>query len=242
MAIADSANTFDNKLYSFVLKHFVQDGWVDYAALKKDRKVLDKYVNSLGELTDEEYKLMSETEQIAFWINAYNAITLKVIVDHYPIKPNPIMGIFAAKNSIMQIPGAWDRIEHRVKGEDLTLNNIEHEILRKEFNEPRIHFALVCASISCPVLSAESFTGERLEEQLEDQTQRFYSDSAKVRFSEKKRTLFLSPIFEWYGKDFGGKNGIREFSKKYLPQTAQKIKSHTKIKYLPYDWNLNDKQ
>ena len=219
---------FDHGIYKEVLKKFVDNGKVDYAALKNSPHPLDSYLTMAAELDSEMLNSLPRNEKIAFYINVYNALTLKVIEYYYPVK------------SIKDIPGAWDKLKFKVAGRGLTLNQIEHEIIRKEFEEPRIHFALVCASKSCPELSSEPFSGKDLDEQLDREARKFINDKAKVRLDKHNEVLYISPIFKWFEKDFGD---IIKFISKYLPEDDAGfiVETKPKIKYLNYDWSLNEK-
>lgn len=227
-AFAEEDIYFDHSLYGEVLAEFLQDGNIDYASLKHDHLKLDRYIKKLAELKPEFLISMSDSERIAFYINVYNALTLKVIIDNYPVK------------SIKDIPGVWDSIKFKVSGKELTLNQIEHDILRKEFKERRIHFALVCASRGCPVLSKEPFNGDNLEEQLDREAYIFINDKTKVRLDKDRDIIYLSSIFKWFKADFGD---VIKFIGKYLPEDdIEFIKSRMpKIQYLNYDWSLNEK-
>lgn len=219
---------FDHSLYGEVLSKLLNNGKVDYVALKNNPHPLDNYLRGVAKLDPQALNSMPGKEKIAFYINVYNALTLKVITAHYPVK------------SIKDIPGVWDKIKFKVAGRELTLNQIEHEILRKEFQEPRIHFALVCASGGCPELAREPFSGESLDGQIEREARKFINDKTKVRLDRSNRTLYISSIFKWFAEDFGD---IIKFISKYLPEDDAEfiVETKTKIKYLNYDWSLNEK-
>ncbi|MGL5082912.1 MAG: DUF547 domain-containing protein, partial [Microcoleaceae cyanobacterium] len=197
---------------------------------------------SLSRLSPNTFASWSEPEKIAFWVNIYNSLTLQAIIDHYPTK------------SIRDIPGVWKRLTFNVMGQDLTLDQIEHEILRKEFNEPRIHMGLVCASIGCPVLRQEPFTGAKLVEQLDDQTQQFLALNRNFKIDKDNKTVHLSSIFKWFGEDFepnyqvenkfaGGaqERAVLNFVSQYLDRPSQEYlrQGDYAVKYLDYDWSLN---
>jgi len=162
------------------------------------------------------------------------------------------------QNSIRQISGFWDKLFVKVMGKDLTLNDIEHKILRKEFDDPRIHFAIVCASIGCPVLESRAFFADDLEQRLEQTTRNFINNQDKVRLDKQENVLYLSSIFDWYKEDFpvsvDGKTkfdeykdseaGIIEFVIGYFPKADQQYiaQNQPKIKYLDYDWSLNEQK
>ncbi len=218
---------FDQSLYGEVLSLYLKDGLVDYRALKKDPQLLLKYLKKVASLAPAELETMSDEKKIAFYVNAYNALTLKVIIDHYPVK------------SIRDIPGVWDRIKFKVAGRKLTLNYIEHKILRPKFKEPRVHFALVCASGGCPELRDKPFTGSTLDKDLSEETKRFLNDRSRNYLDKEERVLYLSSIFSWFKKDF---NGVIEFISNYLPQDQVLFikEKKPKIKY-QYDWSLNER-
>lgn len=236
-ALSSPAYAFDrtDSAWAGVLKNHTENGRVDYAALKKSRAELDGYLREISRVTEEEYAAWPRNAQIAFWINAYNAFTIQAIIDHYPVK------------SIKNIPNVWGAKRYEILGQKRSLDGIEHEILRKQFKEPRVHFALVCASIGCPTLKSEPYAGEELNSQLDSQVRDFLSDASKVTYDEKSDTLKLSPIFKWYGVDFKDNGGILLFisnpSKHYLPLEMEgKLSPTTKISWLGYDWDLNDKK
>ena len=229
---------------------------VNYAALKKERRKLDSFTDSFSHLKKENYEKWPIKEQIAFWINAYNSLTLKAIIDHYPVKASFIGSIRFPKNSIRQISGVWSDLKFKVMRKQLTLNDIEHTILRKKYNEPGIHMALVCAAMGCPLLRREPYTGKKLDGQLDDQAGRFLSSEKKIRIDHKKEKIYLSPIFKWFGKDFIKKyyskkrfteynktdNSLLNFISPHISkEDINKIsKKEYDIKFLNYDWSLNE--
>lgn len=242
--------------YDEVLGQFVDaDGLVDYARLKKQRAGLDRYAGYLARLDRGTYDGYTDSEKIALWLNAYNAFTLVAIIDHYPIKPSVVKSLSYPGESIRHIPGVWDELEFTVMGEPVTLDHIEHGILRKDFSEPRIHMALVCASIGCPPLRGEAFTGEALDEQLGAETRRFLSIERNFRIDREQGVVYLSSIFDWFADDFEGfgkavtfghgdnpkhhaalrfvVNHVGEYDRLYI------MKERYDVAYLPYDWALN---
>jgi hypothetical protein len=250
---------FSYDLYGKLLKAHVDDrGMVDYQGLKVNSKVLDDFATSVSRLDGGMYHGWTDKERIAFWINAYNCLTLKAIVDNYPIQPSLLKSFVYPKNSIRQIPGVWDGLKFSVMGRDMTLDGIEHGILRAEFHDPRIHMALVCAAMGCPPLRNEPFTAAMLDAQLDDQAKRFLANPKKFRISRETDSIYLSPIFEWFGDDFIKKYGtdkeFQGFSEKeravlnfvshYLDSRDKGyiVKGGFSVKYLNYDWSLNEKQ
>ncbi len=232
---------------------------VDYRRLKEHRADLDAFVTSLAALDPAMIAAWPEPDRIAFWINAYNAITLQRIVDHYPIKRGgAISGLRFPESSIRQIGGVWDNITTRVAGSDMTLDHIEHEILRKEFREPRVHAALVCAAKSCPPLRPEAFTGDRLDQQLDDQSRRFLGTPKRFQIDRDKKIVRLSPILKWYGEDFvaayspgetiqghtPAERAALEFVSRYLSaEDAEFIRTQSyRVEFLDYDWSLNERE
>ncbi|MBW8016506.1 MAG: DUF547 domain-containing protein [Planctomycetes bacterium] len=249
--------SFDYKDYAKVLKSYVNDtGMVDYRKLKAKPKELNAFVTAIAKLDPKRVAKWSEKEKIAFWLNAYNSLTLKVIIDNYPIKSSFFKSRVYPKNSIRQISGVWTKKKFMVMGKKLTIGHIEHEILRKNFKEPAIHMAMVCAAMSCPPLRNEPYSAEKLDLQLADQSKKFLSDPKK--FKVGNNTLHLSPILKWFAKDFlktddkgkdsfagykGEKAAVLRFIVKHLKEDDKKwlnYKQRQKIKYLKYDWSLNE--
>jgi len=233
-------------------------GLVDYRGLRANRQDLDRYVLSIAGLDPNAYEAWDDAKKIAFWINAYNALTLKAIVDNYPIKKGGLISSLRfPESSIRQIPGVWDEIRHPIMGEPMTLDQIEHEVLRKQFDEPRIHMVLVCAAMGCPPLRNEPYTGDRLDAQLTDQARRLFSDSRKFRIDRKSETVYLSSIFKWFGADFARKYSTDEFqqasaglrpvlnfaARHVTPADAEYLKTQRyTVAYLDYDWSLNEEK
>jgi hypothetical protein len=218
----------EHKLFNQVLGDHVADGEVDYAAIKKDER-FEKYIASLREVTPSAIK--DDNERLAFWINAYNAFTIKLINDH-----SPISSIRDIKQGDL---GPWDIVWIDIHGKRYSLNQIEHEIIRKEFDEPRIHMALVCAAKSCPPLRSEAYVGRTVDAQLEDNSRLFLLDRTKNRYDEKSNALYLSELFNWYGEDFVKRFGsAQNFALRMMGITDV---NPAALKYLSYDWSLNGK-
>ncbi len=244
--------------YATLLKKYVDpNGMVNYKELKKDRGRLDAFVGSMANLKRQSYDQWKDQDKIAFWLNAYNAFTLKAIIDNYPIKSSFWKSRVYPKNSIRQIKGVWTRLKFDVMGSKRNLKHIEHEILRKEFDDPRIHVAMVCAAMGCPPLRNEPYEGKKLDEQLDDQSRKFLSDPLKFR--HEKNALYLSPILKWFGEDFikkygsetsfagheGKEGAVLKFIAKYLKEDQKawlKSKQAQEIEYQGYDWTLNEQQ
>ncbi len=232
------SSVFDHShaLFGRVLEEFVHDGWVDYAGLEQNPADLKAYLDRLAVVSDTEFEQWSEREQLAFLINLYNAATLKLIIDHYPVES--IRKIWPAwKNP-------WKQEVVRLFGDEVHLDHVEHGLIRKDFKEPRIHFALVCAAVSCPLLREEPYTPGKLDEQLQDQGRAFLNTTSKNRVDIEGQTAHLSAIFKWFSGDFEEHSGsILAFVQGYFPEeTARKIEDGTfKVEYLDYDWSLNDR-
>jgi Protein of unknown function, DUF547 len=236
-ALPSSAAGFDqtHQLFDDMLHHYVKDARVDYTGLKANTHELNRYLAHVAAVTKSDFKQWNENEQIAFLINAYNAYTLRLILDHYPVKSIKDIGSL--------LTGPWDQPVVNLFGQTLTLNAVEHGILRKDYTEPRIHFALVCAAKGCPPLRNEAYVGTRLNEQLDDQARRFLANPQKNRVDVENQTVYLSPIFKWYGADFQKKSGgVLQFLMQYWPETerTELEKGGFKIRYTDYVWSLND--
>lgn len=250
--------TFDYASYDSVLRAFVDDGLVDYEGIKTDRRGLDRYLSQLAEVSGREFEMWSANERKAFWINAYNAITIDGILRSYPIESGgfPESRRFP-RSSIQQIKNFWDTAFVPVMGKSITLNEIEHEILRREFDDPRIHFVLVCAAKGCPLLENRAFTPDDLDARLERASSDFISNPEKVRLDRKGNALYLSSIFDWYKSDFRSSEeagslfsgydsevrGVVEFVSGLMARAdrAYVIEKRPRIEYLEYDWSLNEK-
>lgn len=244
--------------YDRLLRDYVQDGRVNYRAMHARPADLREYVAAIGRVDAATLARFSREQQIAYWLNAYNAFTLEAIVDHYPLKRRGIKGLAFPANSIWQIPGVWKELRRRAGGRDLSLDDIEHGILRPQYGEPRVHFALVCASISCPDLRAEAYRADRLDQQLEEQARRFIGDAAKgARIDHEARAIHLSPIFNWFGEDFvrtAGQipafarfgtvqSGVLAFVLRYRSDARDRAvlsSGEFDLGYLNYDWSLNE--
>jgi len=195
-------------------------GNVDYKGFKKDATLLRNYINSLSETIPN--KSWSKEEILAYWINAYNALTVDLIIRNYPVK------------SIKDIKNPWEQRLWKLGDRMYSLEEIEHEVLRK-MNEPRIHFAIVCASYSCPKLENKAFTAENLETQLTKATKEFLADTKRNEIS--KSSIKISKIFSWFSKDFTQNGSIIDFLNQYSEVT---ISPNAKKRYKDYNWALNE--
>lgn len=210
-------------------KNVDETGVVNYPGFLQDKKMLNNYLSYLS--ANPPKSNQSDAEKIAFWINAYNAFTIKLIIENYPLKSIKDIG------SIIQIPfinSPWDIKFIKIGDQKMTLNDIEHKILRKEFNEPRIHFAIVCASISCPFLRNEAYTSQLLESQLQEQTLSFINDPSKNYITENR--IEISKIFSWFKGDFTKSSTLIEYLNQY---SNTPIKEGAKVDFMKYNWGLN---
>ena len=222
---------------ALVAKYVVDDRWVDYAAWHADDHATLAAVVDAFEAIDPD--ALERDDRLAYWINVYNAVTVELILDHYPL------------DSIKDIEGAgllgspWKLERVTIGGRALTLDQIEHEIIRPEFGEPRIHFAVNCASVGCPPLAAEAFVGERLDAQLDAVSARAMQDATWVDLSGcggsyGSGTIRLSKIFDWFRDDFGDDDGVREFVARYRPDDVFRLRNTTcGLEFMDYDWRLN---
>lgn len=228
----------DHAAFDRLLKKYVDDdGYVNYSAWNGnsiDRQILRAYLADLGRASAK--KPAERNAQLAFWINAYNAVTLEGILDVYPTT--------SIRNHTAKIAGfnIWKDLPLQVGGQTFSLEAIEHHVLRK-MGDPRIHFAIVCASVGCPRLRNEAYRADKLEQQLADNARDFFSRPQNLRFEPKSRVLHFSAILDWFGDDFGVSQSQQlNYLKPYLPQSVQAAISSGRvtIKYLDYDWSLND--
>lgn len=203
---------------------------VDYKNLKNDDD-FNKLISRLDSVRLESLK--SREDKLVFWINTYNILAAKMVTNHYPIK--------SIKDAGSIFNRVWNKPAGHVAGKERTLNEIEHEILRK-MDEPRIHVAIVCASVSCPDLRLEAFNANSLNEQLDDQMKNFLKSSEKgMRIDDKSNRVYLSSIFKWFEEDFESRGGVLKFVGNYVsPEMAKELtRSGITISYLDYNWGLN---
>lgn len=213
-----------------VKKHVKDDGFVDYKGFIRDSMELNRYLDQLSAVHPDD-KSWSRNEQMAYWINAYNAFTIRLIVRNYPVE-----SIKDIKKGIAFVNSVWDIKFIKIQGFTYDLNNIEHNILRPVFKDARVHAAINCASYSCPRLRPEAYTSEKLDSQLEDAMKKFLADPLRNKITADKAEI--SEIFKWFKGDFDRDAGsliayINKFS-------TQKISDKTELKYLNYNWTLNE--
>ena len=219
----------DHSLYGELLKRYVKNGVVDYRGFKNEEDKLDEYLEVLENTKVSE---LPRNEQFAFYVNAYNAWTIKLILSAYP-------GIKSIKDLGNILKSPWEKKIVHINGRVLTLDDIEHGILRVQFKDPRVHFAVDCASKSCPPLLSEPYRGSTLNRQLDDATRSFINDPKSNYLKDSK--LYVSRIFKWYSEDFN--DDVIGFFLKYAEGDFKKEleakKDQLKIVYLSYDWSLN---
>lgn len=235
---AHAADTFDQSHARFarVLDAVVKEARVDYAKLKAAPGELDGYLKDVAAVPAAEFARWRESDRLALLINLYNAQTLRLITDHYPLPSIRSIGV---------LPGAaWREPVVRQGGQIMTLDHLENKVIRPQYREPRIHFALVCAAVGCPPLRGEPFVGARLNEQLDEQARRFLASADKNRFEPATATLHLSPIFKWYDKDFVASAGsLAAYVKPFLPEVQRSAlvdPAKVKVSFTDYDWTLNE--
>jgi len=229
-----SAAGFDHSKFDQVLKTYVNNqGLVDYNGIADDQS-FKKYMESLKSAQTDS---MSRDGQLAFWINAYNAVTIDKVIKWKPQK--------SVRETI--VPGVWTSTkfftsrEHIVAGKRLSQDDIEHDILRKQLKEPRIHFAIICASSSCPQLLRLAYTEENVQTMLDEETRKYINSERGTQIDSEKDILYLSKLFDWFHGDFEFKSGsVQDFIKPYLNEkTLAFWDKKPKIKYIHYDWSLN---
>jgi len=224
-------------IWDGLLHRYGHRGGVDYRGLESERAKLSAFIEDLGTVDP---SALDRRDRLAFWINAYNSVVVDFVLERYP-------GI----QSVRKVDGFFDRFKARVAGRQMTLDQIEARA--RSFGDPRVHFALVCASASCPDLRPEAYRGSDLEAQIEDQVKTFLANPEKgMRFDRSANTLYLSSIFKWYAGDFTGgstivayflRGGVLDWVLQHLPsnQAAVIRAADPSITYLNYDWSLNDR-
>jgi hypothetical protein len=228
-----ATGTFDHGVLDALLRrHVNQELLVDYEGLTRDAAELDRYLEQLARA---DLEALGRDERLALLINAYNAFTLRLILDHHPL------------GSIRDIPEdrRWDGRTWNVGGHAWTLNQLEHEQLRPNFREPRIHFAVNCASVGCPPLRREAYVGARIEEQLEDQTRYVHEHPRWFRYDAAQGVAHLTRLYDWYGGDFTQVAGSPlEFAARYSPALRSDLQRGRapEVRWLEYDWALNEQR
>ena len=213
-----------------ILQNYVDStGMVNYNGIRENPYRFDEYFRFIEDISPKSHPSYFKTkdDEMAYWINAYNAITVKIML------ANPSVSSILDMSSFLIF-----KKKFKVGGEKISLNKIEHKILRKEFDDPRIHFAINCASISCPPLGNRIFLGETLDSQLHEKTSSFISDRTNVNINHKEKTIYLSKIFKWFKRDFGD---VVLFVSEYLSENeSYDIIKNYRVEYIDYDWGLNE--
>jgi hypothetical protein len=240
---ANQLPVLDLSDYDRLLRTYVNDnGWVDYAGVARERAALNRFLEQLAAVSPTGYQRNSD--RLAFWINSYNAFTLADALDT----------VYGKRHGVREVSGFFDKRKHAVAGEQLTLDEIEKR--GRDLRNPRIHFAIVCASTSCPKLQRFAYTGEKLDSQLEQAAREFLADPNRgLRYEASHNDLYVSPIFKWYAGDFTGSEGslwarakatvsgseLLDFIARYAPASvAGQIREHPPtLHYFEYDWSLN---
>jgi hypothetical protein len=244
LACLPLAAGFDHEhaLWTEVLEERVQGDRFDYAGLKGERKVLDRYLAQLHAVTPAELDGWTREQQYAFWINTYNAHAVDLVARNWPVKSIKDIGGFFSP--------VWDKefipmraLHPQGKRENLSLDDIEHLILRPRFRDARVHAAVNCASIGCPPLRAEAYVAARLDAQLDEQVRGWLADPARNRYDRSESTIRVSEIFKWFDEDFERDAGsVEAWIQRYAPpEEAAWMRSAKKLrrKYVDYDWKVN---
>jgi len=229
--IQSNAQPITHELWDqLVQKNVTPDGVVNYKGFIADKTKFDQYLDLLRNHHPNN-KNWTKDEQLAYWINAYNAFTIQLISDNYPVKSIKELG-----GAIYKVNTPWDIKFIKIEGQEYDLNNIEHDIIRVQFDEPRIHFAVNCAAKSCPKVSNRAFTADSLEQQLTDAAEYFLRDVTKNQLTPN--SIQLSKIFSWYRFDFKkGNRTVIDFINEYSPV---KVNKDAEVSYLDYSWALNE--
>ncbi|MHC4107890.1 MAG: DUF547 domain-containing protein [Planctomycetota bacterium] len=229
-----SGPTFDHARFTALLKaHVEPGGWVDYRGLGRQAAELDRYIEALA---DAPFDDLGRDEKLALLLNAYNAFTLRLILDYS--SEDKLIG------SIRDIPDKrrWDDRRWRVGGNVWSLNQIEHEQIRPKFKEPRIHFALVCAAVGCPPLRPEAYVADRLDTQLDEQMRYAHEQDRWLRYDADGNVVYLTQLYRWYGGDFEQVAGsVLKYVARYAPQVEKTLAAGKppRVEWLDYDWSLN---
>ena len=219
-------------------KYVNSEGLVNYTAWKNNSEDLSALRNLTNNLASFDPSSLPKQERLAYWINAYNAFALREVLERYPvesIRPRDFLGI--PERSF------FTEEKHEVNGTSYSLDGIENDVLRAEFEEPRIHFAIVCASTSCPELRTEAYTADELETQLSEQAVSFVNDPTRNRYNRETDTASISKIFDWFGGDFTAvAASVPAYLTSYTNEEATAVLESPEldVEYMSYDWGLND--
>jgi len=242
----------EHHVFTQILQDVVRGSHVSYDTLAHHSSALDAYLETLGDTDPETLATATKEARLAFWLNAYNACMLDLVNAHYPIKQagsgslrRPLLNsgaIGRPANSVWQIKGVFTREHCRIAGKLRSQDEIEHEKLRPT-GDPRVHFGLNCASESCPALAPKAYTADTVDTQLDQQVRYFLADKRHFYIERKaKPVVRVNELLEWFNKDFGGMDGVREFLATYLPASDAALVRDpaTRFKFIKYDWTLND--
>ena len=241
--------------WGLALDMYVDESGVDYDAVERDPRFLDRYLAAVVSVDSAEFDAWAEPAQMAYLANAYNALAIRTVAANYPI-PRSLRptALVRPGNSVWQIDGFFDEIRHRVAGRDLTLDDIQHDWLRRRHQDPRLHFALVCAARSCPPLRREPYRGDIMDNQLADQVRRFVQQPYN-RFDPDADLVEISPLFDWFAEDFAtlapedgyhlesdAQRGALALLARHLPDSIATWlhDGYYRVRYLDYDWSLNE--
>ena len=223
--------------YDGVLREYVLDnGAVRYGALRANLEPLDRFVEQIGSVSPDSHPGLFPTREakLAYWINAYNALVLWAFARDYPEEKDRLDGLIGRGLFFYQR-------KFLVGGKKLSLATLENDIIRERFHEPRIHFAIVCASASCPWLARRAYTADNLDELLEARTRLFVNQDRNVKIDPPTRTVTLSKIFDWYDEDFGATDGqILKFIARYRKDGTRLLHGEWRVRHFAYDWSPND--
>ena len=235
---AQSTARIDHSVWTGLLRRFVKPGasgvnLVDYRGISGARSDLDSYISGLEATRISDF---NRDEQMAFWINLYNAVTIRVVVDHFPVASIRDIDISPGVLSV----GPWGKELVTVEGQKLTLNDIEHRVLRPIWKDPRIHYAVNCASIGCPNLKTKAWTADGLDAALDSAAREYVNNSRGVSIAGGDVTV--SRIYDWFIEDFGGDEGgvIAHITRYASPDLARQIRGIGRLDDTEYDWTLND--
>jgi hypothetical protein len=222
-----SGTDYGVEIWDGLVRKYVDGRAFRYGALRADsgdRANLERFVEAIAQAEPGD---ASPKAQLAFYINAYNALAVHSVLELWPVE------------SVMKEDGFFNKRTHKVAGRELTLDELEHKVIRKKFDEPRIHFAVNCASKGCPPLADRAYTADRLDRMLQTQTRAYLRRTTQVH-SDKNR-IAVSKLFKWFPEDFGGQSGIREFVARHLEDAKAKAvrDESNQLTYVPYDWSLN---
>jgi hypothetical protein len=229
-AASSRTSAVNHEIWAELLGKYVTADGVNYTGFKKDEDRLDQYLRVL-ENTDPEK--LPRNEQYAYYINTYNAWTIKLILSGYP-------GVQSIKDFGTILKSPWQKEWVRVNGDVITLDHVEHDILRPRYKDPRVHFAINCSAASCPPLRPEPYLADKLDQQLDDSTRAFINKVSNYRL--EGNTLYVSRIFKWFSDDFNedALGFYLQYAEGQLKEKLIRYKDRIQVKYLHYDWSLND--